>query len=110
MGWIGIDLDGTLAKWGEGYNVDVERIGDPVPSMVGRVKRLLEDGEDVRIFTARVAPFRDGPSFPSPTGTCCAHSLHDCEECLRTDRLVGNGALKKESDAFVRAQHGLIDA
>lgn len=51
-GWIGVDLDGTLAKWG-GY-VSPDHIGEPVPLMVERVKRWLADGRQVKIFTARV--------------------------------------------------------
>jgi hypothetical protein len=51
-GWIGVDLDGTLAVydgWEPGY-----RIGDPIPEMVERVKRWLAEGHEVRIVTARV--------------------------------------------------------
>lgn len=51
-GWIGVDLDGTLAEyygWKGG-----DHIGAPVPMMVARVKRWLEEGIEVRIFTARV--------------------------------------------------------
>lgn len=51
MGWIGVDLDGTLAVY-RGWNGGA--IGEPVPLMVERVKRWLSDGQDVRIFTARV--------------------------------------------------------
>ena len=51
-GWIGVDLDGTLAhydKWrGENH------IGDPIPEMVERIKAWLVRGMEVRIFTARV--------------------------------------------------------
>lgn len=53
-GWIGVDLDGTLAEyhgWTDG------EIGKPIPTMVARVKRWLADGKDVRIFTARISPF-----------------------------------------------------
>lgn len=53
-GWIGVDLDGTLAQYDK--FVAVDHIGAPVPGMVDFVKRLLDDGEDVRIFTARIAP------------------------------------------------------
>lgn len=52
-GWIGVDLDGTLAEyngWG-GH----EFIGRPVPAMLERVKRWLEKGREVRIFTARAS-------------------------------------------------------
>lgn len=52
-GWIGVDLDGTLAHY-DGW-VDVTHVGDPVPAMLERVNRWLEQGLDVRIFTARVS-------------------------------------------------------
>jgi hypothetical protein len=51
-GWIGVDLDGTLAEY-HGF-VNALTIGAPIPLMVERVKRWLEEGKDVRIFTARV--------------------------------------------------------
>jgi len=51
VGWIGVDLDGTLAVY-RGWNDGA--IGEPVPFMVERVKRWLAEGQDVRIFTARV--------------------------------------------------------
>jgi len=53
-GWIGVDLDGTLAEyhgWKGGHH-----IGNPVPPMVERVKEWVGRGIDVKIFTARVAP------------------------------------------------------
>jgi hypothetical protein len=53
QGWIGCDLDGTLAVALDTYEPTV--IGAPVPKMVERVKSALADGKDVRIFTARVA-------------------------------------------------------
>jgi hypothetical protein len=52
-GWIGVDLDGCLAKE-EGWQ-GVDHIGEPVPAMVERVKRWLSEGKEVRIMTARVA-------------------------------------------------------
>jgi len=52
--WIGVDLDGTLAKYDSWHGV--EYIGAPIPSMVNRVKRWLKDGKRVKIFTARVCP------------------------------------------------------
>lgn len=48
-GWIGVDLDGTLAKTG-----GLEEIGEPIPLMVDRVKAWLKNGREVRILTARV--------------------------------------------------------
>ena len=61
-GWIGVDLDGTLAhydKW-----VSVHHIGEPILPMTERVKGWLSKGEEVRIFTARLA----GRSGDSMTG------------------------------------------
>lgn len=52
-GWIGVDLDGTLATY-DGWR-GPEHIGAPVPAMVERVKRWLAAGHDVRVFTARVS-------------------------------------------------------
>ena len=50
-GWIGVDLDGTLAQY-DGWQ-GAEHIGAPVPAMVERVQAWLATGRDVRIFTAR---------------------------------------------------------
>lgn len=52
-GWIGVDLDGTLAHYdiwrGEGH------VGQPVPAMLERVKNWVAQGLEVKIFTARVS-------------------------------------------------------
>lgn len=52
VGWIGVDLDGTLAHH-EGFTAG--KIGAPVPRMLARVKRWLAEGIEIRIFTARIA-------------------------------------------------------
>jgi hydroxymethylpyrimidine pyrophosphatase-like HAD family hydrolase len=54
IGWIGVDLDGTLARY-DGWKGS-EHIGEPIPEMVRKVKEMLADGCEVRIFTARVYP------------------------------------------------------
>lgn len=54
-GWIGVDLDGTLAYWEPGQEWDGISIGAPIPLMVARVKDWLLHGIEVRIVTARVA-------------------------------------------------------
>lgn len=51
-GWIGVDLDGTLATYDHWRGE--KHIGAPVPAMVERVKRWRAEGREVRIFTARV--------------------------------------------------------
>ena len=50
-GWIGVDLDGTLAHYDE-YRGD-DHVGEPIMPMVERVRKMLDEGKDVRIFTAR---------------------------------------------------------
>lgn len=56
-GWIGVDLDGTLAHY-DGWK-GIQHIGEPVPAMLARVKAWLATGQEVRIFTARVGPQRE---------------------------------------------------
>lgn len=51
-GWIGVDLDGTLAEY-HGWTA-VEDIGAPIPKMVARVKEWREMCIPVKIFTARI--------------------------------------------------------
>jgi Cys-tRNA synthase (O-phospho-L-seryl-tRNA:Cys-tRNA synthase) len=51
-GWIGVDLDGTLAMH---HGKQSKRIGEPIPAMVERVKMWLKEGHEVRIVTARAS-------------------------------------------------------
>ena len=60
-GWIGVDLDGTLARY-DGWK-GPEHVGEPVGPMLERVKGWLAEGREVRIFTARCWPFN-----PQATG------------------------------------------
>jgi hypothetical protein len=53
-GWIGVDFDGTLATAPGDLDFDGAEVGDPIWEMVNRVKALIEEGQPVRIFTARV--------------------------------------------------------
>ncbi len=50
-GWIGVDLDGTLAEY-HGW-VAPDNIGAPIGPMVARVKDWISRGVEVRIVTAR---------------------------------------------------------
>lgn len=52
-GWIGVDLDGTLAFY-DGW-MGHTHVGKPIPKMVERVKKWIEEGITVRVFTARVS-------------------------------------------------------
>ena len=52
-GWVGVDLDGTLAEY-NGWK-DAHSIGEPIPEMLNRVTAWLANGIEVRIFTARAS-------------------------------------------------------
>lgn len=69
-GWIGVDLDGTLAEYG--HWVGVEHIGKPIAPMVDRVKEWLKVGIEVRIFTAR-AYMDDGTAVAAIERWCEEH-------------------------------------
>lgn len=51
---VGVDFDRTLAVYTRYIDCDV--LGDPIPLMVDTVKRHLDRGDQVVIFTARVHP------------------------------------------------------
>lgn len=53
-GWIGVDLDGTLARY-DGWEKNHNQIGEPVQPMLRRVIKWLNLHLEVRIFTARVS-------------------------------------------------------
>ncbi len=50
-GWIGVDLDGTLAHY-DGWKGPAH-IGPAIPAMLNRVRQWISDGKVVKIFTAR---------------------------------------------------------
>lgn len=52
-GWIGVDLDGTLAHYDTWKGI--EHIGEPIPKMMARVRQWVAEGKRVKIMTARVA-------------------------------------------------------
>ncbi|MCF6247613.1 MAG: hypothetical protein L3J69_09655 [Desulfobacula sp.] len=49
--WTGVDLDGTLAYHDQSLAYD--KIGEPVPIMLDLVKKMVNNGIRVKIFTAR---------------------------------------------------------
>jgi hypothetical protein len=52
-GWIGVDLDGTVAEY-HGWR-GIENIGKPIPKMVNRIQKWISEGKIVKIFTARAS-------------------------------------------------------
>jgi hypothetical protein len=88
MGWIGVDLDGTLATYGKFMGHD--HIGEPVVPMVERVKRWIAEGRDVRIFTARV----DGGGAAILSGNKDGYEFEDVEKVTKviqdwTEKYIG---------------------
>ncbi|MDQ8188504.1 hypothetical protein [Pelagicoccus sp. SDUM812002] len=53
MGWIGVDLDGTLAEYTAWKGL--EHIGKPIPLMMQRVQDWIKEGYTIRIMTARAS-------------------------------------------------------
>lgn len=74
-GWIGVDLDGTLAVWTEWVAWSV--IGEPIEPMVARVRDWLAEGREVRIVTARVGL----PRLHGEDSSVCV--------CKRTEQVYG---------------------
>lgn len=58
-GWIGMDLDGTLAY--DDPLSGMSKIGDPVPKMLALVRKFQKEGYRVKIFTARASDSRQVP-------------------------------------------------
>ena len=58
---IAVDLDGTLAYYDKFKGKD--HIGKPIPKMMERVKKWLDEGRKVVIFTARA---HGGPEWVKP--------------------------------------------
>jgi hypothetical protein len=52
-GWIGVDLDGTLAHFDVWRGI--EYIGKPVPGIKARVLEWIAQGYNVKVFTARAS-------------------------------------------------------
>ena len=83
MGWIGVDLDGTLAEY-HGW-VDGGKIGKPIPKMVARVKKWLKEGKAVKVFTARVHLDSDGSERWRIKAWCKEHLGQDLEVTNKKD-------------------------
>jgi hypothetical protein len=79
-GWIGVDLDGTLAESVRDKHDLV--IGPAVPLMLRRVRHWISSGRQVKIFTARAADPRQKRVIHS---WCEMHGLPALEITDRKD-------------------------
>jgi hypothetical protein len=106
LGWIGVDLDGTLSHY-EGWK-GPDDIGEPIPAMMARVKNWLAEGKTVKIFTARACI---PEQIPPIQAWLQKHGLGDLEVtnvkdfgmvCLYDDRCVrvvtNTGRLSEDVD------------
>ncbi len=72
-GWIGVDLDGTLAEY---HGFGNGEIGKPIPAMLMRVQKWRLSGKEVRIFTARVCYDTTGEVKRAIEKWCLIHIGH----------------------------------
>lgn len=68
-GYIGVDLDGTLAFY-DGWR-GATHVGEPIRPMVKRVKQWLKAGVEVRIVTARASHKHDLAEVIAAIDTWC---------------------------------------
>lgn len=92
--WIGVDLDGTLAK--SGGKFDPDKVGEPIGAMVKRVKDWLEQGKKVKIFTARAST---DDFDPAPIKAWCEKHLGQeleitCEKDIGMEELWDDRAVQ----------------
>ena len=77
-GWIGFDLDGTLAKY-DGWRGETH-IGEPIEQIVKEAKRFLSLGYEVKIFTARVAESENNKDGSKHTNSAVINAIQDWTE------------------------------
>lgn len=92
-GWIGVDLDGTLAF----YDGDAWGIGAPIPKMLERVHKWLAEGREVRIFTARAC-------VPAQIGIVSAWSKKHIGVELQVTNTKDFGMIELWDDRCVQVQ------
>jgi hypothetical protein len=102
-GWIGVDLDGTLAFYDHWRGP--EHIGEPIAPMVERVKRWLSEGKDVRIFTARV----DGGTVALSMGNSDGDQCRNVLEVARHIQLWCEKNLGQVLQITCRKDYGMIE-
>lgn len=95
--WIGVDLDGTLARY-EGWK-GIGHIGVPIPEMVERVKEWRSQGMEVKIFTARVA---NGEEALPPIHAWCLENLG---EVLEVTNVKDFGMIQLWDDRAIGVEH-----
>ena len=102
-GWIGIDLDGTLARYSTWKGN--KSIGEPIQPMLDFAQELIAEGENVKIFTARA----DNPdSVVAIKSWLVKNGLPDLEVTNIKDH--GMKALYDDRAFHVKRNAGLVTA
>lgn len=101
LGWVGFDLDGTIAKY-DGW-LGVDHVGDPIPSMLARVKAYLDAGREVKIVTARVSHPNDAAQAGAAVRAWCLLHLGvelevTCQKDYRMAYLYDDRAVSVETN------------
>jgi hypothetical protein len=102
VGWVGFDLDGTLAVQEPWMGPD--QIGAPVPAMVERCQQYLRDGVPVKIMTARM-------SEPSPVvRDRVLRAIHEWTQlyvgqALPATNIKDYGMIRLYDDRAVQVEH-----
>lgn len=93
-GWIGVDFDGTLAKYETwmGWNV----FGEPIAPMVDRVRAWLAEDKEVNIVTARVG-------LPLYVGVVPRINLSKTHACRVTGERFSDAAMATAIQAWCSA-------
>jgi hypothetical protein len=68
--WIGVDLDGTLARDLGSTRRDGDEIGSPIEPMLVRVQKWIAEGRTVKIFTARASSPRQVTAIKEWLASC----------------------------------------
>jgi hypothetical protein len=79
--WIGVDLDGTLAR--DLGSARGDEIGSPIEPMLARVQKWIAEGRTVKIFTARASSPRQVAAIKEWLASC---GLPDLEVTNVKDR------------------------
>ena len=66
--WIGVDLDGTLAR--DLGSTRGDEIGSPIEPMLARVQKWIAEGRTVKIFTARASSPRQVVAIKEWLASC----------------------------------------
>lgn len=104
-GWIGVDLDGTLAFYDTWKGV--EHIGEPIPNMVSKVQQWVSEGHTVKIMTARVSVQKE-LAEPFIKEWCKKHIGFELEVTHQKD--LGMTALYDDKAFHVSPNTGTIEA